>query len=191
MKEKRKMVLLLAVLAISPLAGSQTPIKSVDEQGNVTYSDQPVPEAVKTEVVPVQPGPSEEEVKAAKERLEKTEEMADEARKAREAREKEREEARKAAQAAKPDVVIIKEESGGLLSRVLQPAADHPRAADETDPPAEPLPAQPGASRLPSPGHPAPDGTPAGGSAAHHTPGSAVNNVRNSRAIIDISAQMD
>ncbi len=93
----------------------------MDEQGNVTYSDQPVPEAVKTEVVPVQPGPSEEEVKAAKERLEKTEEMADEARKAREAREKEREEARKAAQATKPDVVIIKEESGGYYPEYYNP----------------------------------------------------------------------
>ena len=121
MKETRKMALLLTVLAISPLAGSQTPIKSVDEQGNVTYSDQPVSDAVKTEVVPVQPGPSEEEVKAAKERLEKTEEMADEARKAREAREKEREEARKAAEATKPDVVIIKEESGGYYPEYYNP----------------------------------------------------------------------
>jgi len=113
--------LLLLTLLMGSWAQAQTPLKSVDEQGNVTYSDQPVPDAVKTEAVPVQPGPSEEEVKAARERIEKTEEMADEARKAREAREKEREEARRAAEAAKPEVVIIKEESGGYYPEYRNP----------------------------------------------------------------------
>lgn len=91
----------------------QSPIKSVDEQGNVTYSDRPLPGAVKSETVPVDPAPSEEEVQAARERLEKTEKMAEEARRAREEKQKKLEEERKAREAAKPEVVIIQEGSGG------------------------------------------------------------------------------
>jgi len=109
----KRFLALSALLVVASVARAQPPIKSMDEAGNVTYSDKPLPDAVKTEVVPVQPGPGEDEVKAAQERIEKTEKMAEEARAARKAREKEREEARKAAEAAKPEVVIIKEESGG------------------------------------------------------------------------------
>ena len=153
MSKKRKMALLWTALAIGPLVSAQTPVKSVDEQGNVTYSDQPVPDAVMTETVPVQSGPSEEEVKAARERIEKTEEMADEARKAREAREKEREEARRAAEAAKPEVVIIKEESGGYYPEYSSPPLITP--GRPTNPIHRPNPSQP------KPEHPAyrPPGT--------------------------------
>jgi len=46
-------------------------VKSVDEAGNVTYSDKPVPEAKTVTKVPVHAGPSDSEIDAAKQQAEK------------------------------------------------------------------------------------------------------------------------
>jgi hypothetical protein len=52
-------------------AVSAGPIKSVDEQGNVTYSDKPVLGASEVSKVPIIPGPSEAEVDAAQQQADK------------------------------------------------------------------------------------------------------------------------
>ena len=48
------------------------PVKSVDEHGNVTYSDNPVQGAAAVSKVPIVPGPSEAEVDAAEQQADKT-----------------------------------------------------------------------------------------------------------------------
>jgi len=60
---------LYLVLANGVLA---SPIKSVDEQGNVTYSDNPVEGAAAVSTVPIVPGPSKAEVDAAEQQADKT-----------------------------------------------------------------------------------------------------------------------
>lgn len=57
------------VVANVVLAG---PVKSVDEHGNVTYSDKPVQGAAAVSKVPIVPGPSEAEVDAAEQQADKT-----------------------------------------------------------------------------------------------------------------------
>lgn len=57
------------VVANILLAG---PVKSVDEHGNVTYSDKPVQGAAAVSKVPIVPGPSEAEVNAAEQQADKT-----------------------------------------------------------------------------------------------------------------------
>ena len=47
------------------------PVKSVDEHGNVTYSDKPVQGAAAVSKVPIVPGPSEAEVDAAEQQADK------------------------------------------------------------------------------------------------------------------------
>ena len=49
-----------------------SPVKSVDEHGNVTYSDKPVQGAAAVSKVPIVPGPSEAEVDAAEQQADKT-----------------------------------------------------------------------------------------------------------------------
>ena len=64
------------------LAGMAQVYKSVDETGKVIYSDRPVPGAVSSEEMALEPGPGEEQVKDAQVRAEETSqrarEMADE-----------------------------------------------------------------------------------------------------------------
>jgi len=100
----------IITLVFFPGTQAQSPIKSVDEKGQVTYSDKPMEDAVSATVVPVQPGPDEEQVKAARERAERIKEQANKAEAGRKALEEEREAARER-KAATPEV-IIKEESG-------------------------------------------------------------------------------
>ncbi len=105
---------MVSTLACFPGAQAQSLIKSVDEKGQVTYSDKPVQGAVSATVVPIQPGPDEERIKAARERAERISEQADKAAAERQALEDEREAAREAARekkAATPEI-IIKEEGG-------------------------------------------------------------------------------
>ncbi len=120
--------LCLCLLGVAvPLQAGEMPRKYVDEKGHVTYSDQPVPGAVREEVVPVDPEPSPEAVEAARKRAQETEKLAEEARKAREKREKEREAARKAEARSKPNVVVIqKEESGGYYPVYRNPPLIRP-----------------------------------------------------------------
>ena len=107
---------LIFLLTVS--TAQAAPVKSVDEHGNVTYSDEPVAGAVATEVVPVDPAPPEERVEAAKERAEEIQRLADEARQERLKKEelaaKERAEKAK----AEPKVIVIdnsKNDNGGYF----------------------------------------------------------------------------
>ena len=77
-------VLLLAVMAET--ASAQTVYKSVDSQGRVTYTDKPPPNAAKVEEVSVQPSPSDEAQREARERVQRDQEKANQMRDARERR---------------------------------------------------------------------------------------------------------
>ena len=114
MKSTRILTLAMA-LALYSGAQAQAPVKSVDEKGNVTYSDKPAEGAVSATVVPVSPGPSDEEVQAAQERVKQTREQAEKAEQERKALEEKRAAERAAAEerkAANPEVIIIREEGG-------------------------------------------------------------------------------
>ena len=67
------MLLLLPLTA----AGEQI-YKSVDQQGNVTYSDQPLPGSVEVEPLRLDPEPTAEQVAGAEERIRRTRALADE-----------------------------------------------------------------------------------------------------------------
>ncbi len=122
---------LAAVLLSAGTAGAEPPAKYVDESGHVTYSDRPVPGAVKVQPVEVDPEPDAAEVEAARKRIEKTEELAEQARRERLAREKERDEARRAAEAARPEVVILREEpAGGYYPEYVNPPLVTPGRPD-------------------------------------------------------------
>lgn len=61
-----------STLLMSPFSwAANSPVKSVDAAGNVTYSDKPIPEAKKTSRVSIQPGPSSNEIDAAQQQAEK------------------------------------------------------------------------------------------------------------------------
>jgi hypothetical protein len=135
------------LVSASAVVVAQSPVKSIDQAGNVTYSDRPVAGAVSSEAVPVAPAPDPAEVKAARERLKKTGEMAEKARREREARE--REEARRKAEAAKPEVVILREEgAGGYYPEYVNPPLLNP------GPPHRPI-GKPGLPAGGRPEHPA------------------------------------
>jgi len=71
----------LAALTMSLVSGSvcsQAVYKSVDESGNVIYSDAPPESAVVTKAVEVPPGPSEESIEQAREEVAKVSKRADE-----------------------------------------------------------------------------------------------------------------
>jgi hypothetical protein len=66
----RRLTLILLPLIILPTAGAETVYKSVDEQGNVTYSSTPPPGGAEVvEQVPIAPPPPQSEVQAAEERM--------------------------------------------------------------------------------------------------------------------------
>lgn len=56
-----------ALLLAAGMAAGQV-YKSLDEKGRVIYSDRPVPDAVSTEPVEIEEGPTEEQVREAEER---------------------------------------------------------------------------------------------------------------------------
>lgn len=93
--------ILLMMLLVPSIALAAEPIyKSVDEQGNVTYSAQPPATGVKSETITVPPPPSEEDVRRAEEQASKVKAQADELEKERKSREPEQ--AAAAATAAPP-----------------------------------------------------------------------------------------
>lgn len=68
---QRPLYLLLAgVLGLAPLAASAQVYRSVDDQGQVTFSDTPPAGAVAVEPVEIAPGPSAAQVQASQERFE-------------------------------------------------------------------------------------------------------------------------
>ncbi len=62
---------MLLPLLVLPTAGAQTVYKSIDDQGEVTYSSTPPPpgDAQVVERVPIAPPPPESEVQAAEQRM--------------------------------------------------------------------------------------------------------------------------
>ena len=71
-------------LLLPATLSAQGPIKSLDASGNVTYSDRPTTDAVSSEEIAIEPGPTEEQIEAAKERTDRLQNQADEARSQRE-----------------------------------------------------------------------------------------------------------
>lgn len=95
---------------------AQTPVKSVDKAGNITYSDKPVDGALSTTVVPIDPGPDPSQVEAAQEEVEQIRKQADSAeqeRKAETAKRKAASEAAAAEKASQPEAIIVEEDHGG------------------------------------------------------------------------------
>lgn len=83
---------------------AQAPIKSVDQAGNVTYSDKPVVGAKSISSVAIEPGPSDAEVEAAEKRAGKMIKQADQVQIKHEVRVK------------KKETVLQKAEATGQLS---------------------------------------------------------------------------
>jgi hypothetical protein len=79
MKQHAKLVLLPVAALLLPIGtcGADTFYKSVDEEGRVTYSSQPPPDATEVESLQVEPGPSEEETEEAREQAKKLQQEVD------------------------------------------------------------------------------------------------------------------
>ena len=97
-------VVMLAVLAVT--ATGESIYRSVDKDGNVTYSNKPPASGVTVKEISVRPGPSDAEQREAQERLQRDQAAANEMREARERRL----EQEKAAMPAPPKPVEVKSE---------------------------------------------------------------------------------
>ena len=99
-------LLLSFLLALASGLATAQVYRSVDEKGNVIYSDKPPPDAVESTPVEIQPGPTEAQVQEAQERVEADRERLEAQRALREAEEAKRREERarraEAAAAAQP-----------------------------------------------------------------------------------------
>ncbi len=71
------MILVLFLSAFS-LHAKNSPVKSVDAKGNVTYSDKPVAGAEQVTKIPIHPGPSTEEIETAQQQAQKKIQTAEE-----------------------------------------------------------------------------------------------------------------
>ena len=150
MRYLQRTVLASLFFLLPSIALAETPIKSVDEAGNVTYSDKPVENAVSTTVVPVDPALDPERVEEAKKQVDRIKEQADAAEKARKeaaAERQKKEEAAAQRKAAQPEVIIIQEDHGGYPvynnpplitppSRPRPPARPNPPIGSKPDHPA-------------------------------------------------------
>ncbi len=138
---------------------AEIPIKSVDQSGNVTYSDRPTADAVSSTEVQIDAGPTESQVKEAENRSQQTMNAADKAQAERDALTAKREAERKKAAENKadrsPETVVIGNESGypvynpppGSKPPVAIPPGNGPQHPIYTPPVARPPIARP----MPSP----------------------------------------
>ena len=78
MRLSNKIVFILAVCLFSTGAVAEKIYRSVDEKGEVTFSDEPPPTAVDIEQVEVQPAPTESEHRESVERVKRMESQANE-----------------------------------------------------------------------------------------------------------------
>lgn len=122
----RRILLILCTmgtLIINNPALAAEVIKSVDESGNISYSNKATADSVSSETVEITPGPSQEEMERARNNLEKTRNMNKELEQARKDLEKERRDEKASRAASQPEVVIINE-SGGYPTyrRPVKPA---------------------------------------------------------------------
>lgn len=126
-------LLTITLLAPAFAVAAEPVYKSVDEQGNVTYSAEPPADAVQSEQIAVPPPPTEEEVKRAEDATRQLQEQAGKMEQERKAREAEQ---AAAARAAEPS-------SGGTT--LVVPLVDPGYVDDPTRIPLRPaLPAGPG-----------------------------------------------
>lgn len=91
---------------------AEIPIKSVDQSGNVTYSDKPTADAVSSTEVQIDAGPSESQVKEAENRSKQTMNAADKAQAERNALTAERKKSAENKADRSPETVVIGNESG-------------------------------------------------------------------------------
>jgi hypothetical protein len=91
---------------------AEVPIKSVDQSGNVTYSDKATVDAVSSTEVQINAGPTESQLDEAQKRSEQTIDSAAQAQAQRDALSAERKKAKQDKAAQTPDVVVIEGESG-------------------------------------------------------------------------------
>jgi hypothetical protein len=78
MRLSNKTVFILAICLFSTGAVAEKIYRSVDKQGEVTFSDEPPPTAVDVEQVEVQPAPTEAEHRESVERVKRMESQANE-----------------------------------------------------------------------------------------------------------------
>jgi len=78
MRLSNKVVFILAVCLFSNGAVAEKIYRSVDEKGEVTFSDEPPPAAVDVEQIEVQPAPTEAEHRESVERVQRMESQANE-----------------------------------------------------------------------------------------------------------------
>lgn len=138
---------------------AEIPIKSVDQAGNVTYSDRPTADAVTSTEVQIEAGPTESQVEEAEKRSRQTKDAADAAQAERDALTAKQEAERKKAAEDKadrsPETVVIGNESGypvynpppGSLPPIAIPPGNGPQHPIYTPPVAAPPIARP----MPSP----------------------------------------
>ena len=74
----KKTVFILAICLYSTGAVAEKIYRSVDQQGEVTFSDEPPPNAMDVEQVEVQPAPTEAERRESVEQMKRMESQADE-----------------------------------------------------------------------------------------------------------------
>ncbi|RLA23463.1 MAG: hypothetical protein DRQ61_03780 [Gammaproteobacteria bacterium] len=122
----------LTLASIPYCLQAETPVKSVDQAGNVTYSDKPVVGAASVSKVPIEPGPSGVEIDAAKQRAGEKIKRADQAQVKRDALTKAQEAERKAEKSSR--VTVEKVEAGGqsyydnnrFVRPIVKPPGDRP-----------------------------------------------------------------
>ncbi len=74
----KRLTIFLTLLMLLPLgAGAEQIFRSVDRQGHVTFSDEPLQNAVDVDTVKLPEEPSEAEISRAQERVKQTEALAD------------------------------------------------------------------------------------------------------------------
>ena len=113
MNYKPALILTSIALILSADLTARELYKSVDEDGNVTYSYHPPAGSVTSEEIKVAPPPQESEVEAAKERAADIAKEADKTQAQREAIAKEREAQREAAVESAPEITEEIEEVEG------------------------------------------------------------------------------
>jgi hypothetical protein len=85
------------LLIAAHAAAQQTVYKSIDANGNVTYSSTPPPDAARAEAIELTPSPAPTEIEAAQQRAQALQELGDQASSEREERSAQLAEARQAA----------------------------------------------------------------------------------------------
>lgn len=144
-------VIVIALFASSVIA--QPLYKSVNAQGEVTFSDSPPPNAVELEEIQVQPGPSEAQLQESAERVKRIESQANDLGAANAERTQQRQQAQQGQQQAKEnEVQPVTDYNNGysypnrpLYPPVIKPPMrpEHPIAPGRPGRPPAQLPASP------------------------------------------------